>query len=158
VLYQKYTYEDVCRLLEWKSNVSGQNIGGYKYDEETNTFPVFINYEKDDDISDTTKYHDRFLSPSRLVAISKSRRRLDSKDIVRLRQADENGMRTFLFVRKNKDDKESKEFYYLGEMRPTGRFVPIVMAGTNTSAVEIEYDLLTPVADELYDYLTSGVE
>lgn len=157
VLYQKYTYEDVCRLLEWRNNVSGQNIGGYKYDEETNTFPVFINYEKDDDISDTTKYHDRFLSPSRLVAISKSRRRLDSKDIVRLRQADENGMRIFLFVRKNKDDKESKEFYYLGEMRPTGRFVPIVMVGTNTSAVEIEYDLLTPVADELYDYLTAGI-
>ena len=50
----------------------------------------------------------------------------------------------------------SKEFYYLGEMRPTGRFVPIVMAGTDAPAVEIEYDLLTPVADELYDYLTSG--
>ena len=27
------------------------------------------------------------------------------------------GVRMFLFVRKNKDDKESKEFYYLGRIR-----------------------------------------
>lgn len=156
VLYQKYTYEDVCRLLEWKANVSGQNIGGYKYDAETNTFPVFINYEKDDDISDTIKYQDRFVNPSRLIAISKQPRTLDSPEIVRLRHAEEMGMRIFLFVRKNKNDAESKEFYYLGEMRPTGRFKPIVMTGTDKRAVEIEYDLLTPVKDELYDYLTSG--
>ena len=159
VLYQKYTYEDVCRLLEWRRNVNGNSIGGYFYDEETNTFPVFINYEKSDDISDTTKYQDRFLSPSRLIAISKSQRRLDSKDIERLRHADETGMRTFLFMRKNKNDAESKEFYYLGEMRPTGVFLPIMMPNGNKPAkpaVEIEYELLTPVRDELYDYLTSG--
>lgn len=28
-LYQKYTYEDVCRLLNWKKNMNAQNIGGY---------------------------------------------------------------------------------------------------------------------------------
>lgn len=159
VLYQKYTYEDVCRLLEWKANVSGQNIGGYKYDEHTNTFPVFINYEKEEDISDTTKYQDRFVNPSRLIAISKSNRRMDSKDIVRLRQADKIGMRIFLFVRKNKSDAESKEFYYLGEMWPTGKFEQIMMPVEGKApkpAVEIEYDLMTPVKDELYDYLTSG--
>ena len=156
VLYQKYTYEDVCRLLEWRRNINGQNIGGYKYDEETNTFPVFINYEKGDDVADSIRYHDRFVTPSRLIAISKQPRNLGSPEIERLRHASETGMRTFLFVRKNKNDAESKEFYYLGEMRPTGVFVPIVMAGTDKPAVEIEYDLLVPVKDELYDYLTSG--
>ncbi|MBP3894581.1 MAG: DEAD/DEAH box helicase [Atopobiaceae bacterium] len=156
VLYQKYTYEDVCRLLEWRQNVNGQNIGGYKYDAETNTFPVFINYEKGDDIADSIRYQDRFVTPARLIAISKQPRNLHSPEIERLRNVNQNGMRTHLFVRKNKNDAESKEFYYLGEMRPTGRFVPIVMAGTDKPAVEIEYDLLTPVADELYDYLTSG--
>jgi superfamily II DNA or RNA helicase len=157
VLYQKYTYEDVCRLLEWKQNVNGQNIGGYKYDERTNTFPVFINYDKDEDISDTIKYQDRFVNPGRLIAISKQPRNLRSPEIERLRNVDKNGMRTYLFVRKNKSDAESKEFYYLGEMRPTGRFVQIVMAGTDKPAVEIEYDLAVPVKDELFDYLTSGV-
>ena len=26
-LYQKYTYEDVCRLLNWNKNLNAQNIG-----------------------------------------------------------------------------------------------------------------------------------
>ena len=46
VLYQKYTYEDVCRLLNWEQNEVPLNIGGYKYDKKTKTFPVFINYDK----------------------------------------------------------------------------------------------------------------
>lgn len=158
VLYQKYTYEDVCRLLEWDANVSGQNIGGYKYDAKTNTFPVFINYEKGEDVADSIRYQDRFLSPSRLVAISKQPRHLDSPEIVRLRGIAENHMRVFLFVRKNKDDAESKEFYFLGEMRPTGEYEEIVMANTDKPAVEIGYELDTPVPDELFDYLTSGVQ
>ena len=158
VLYQKYTYEDVCRLLEWDANVSGQNIGGYKYDAKTNTFPVFINYEKGEDVADSIRYQDRFLSPSRLVAISKQPRHLDSPEIVRLRGIAENHMRVFLFVRKNKADAESKEFYFLGEMRPTGEYEEIVMANTDKPAVEIGYELDTPVPDELFDYLTSGAQ
>ncbi|MBQ9991115.1 MAG: DEAD/DEAH box helicase [Lachnospiraceae bacterium] len=46
VLYQKYTYEDACRLLNWERNEVPLNIGGYKYDKKTKTFPVFINYDK----------------------------------------------------------------------------------------------------------------
>jgi len=30
VLYQKYTYEDACRLLNWEKNEVPLNIGGYK--------------------------------------------------------------------------------------------------------------------------------
>ena len=58
VLYQKYTYEDVCRLLNWEQNEVPLNIGGYKFDKKTKTFPVFINYDKSENISDTTKYED----------------------------------------------------------------------------------------------------
>lgn len=39
-LYEKYSYEDVCRLLNWPKNPPAQNIGGYKYDETTKTLPV----------------------------------------------------------------------------------------------------------------------
>ena len=46
VLYQKYTYEDACRLLNWEKNEVPLNIGGYKYEKKTKTFPVFINYDK----------------------------------------------------------------------------------------------------------------
>ena len=65
VLYQKYTYEDACRLLNWERNEVPLNIGGYKYDKKTKTFPIFINYDKQDNISDTTKYEDHFVAENR---------------------------------------------------------------------------------------------
>lgn len=34
VLYQKYTYEDACRLLNWETSEVPLNIGGYKYDKK----------------------------------------------------------------------------------------------------------------------------
>ena len=115
VLYEKYTYEDVCRLLNWEKNANGQIISGYKYDKGTNTFPVFINYDKDPSISDTIRYEDRF-----------------------------------------KDDKDGgKEFYFLGEIAPTGNYRLFTMPGTSNSAVEITYRLDQPVRADLYDYLTS---
>lgn len=67
VLYQKYTYEDVCRLLKWENNEVPLNIGGYKYDKKTKTLPVFINYDKSDDISDTTNYEDHFINSNTLI-------------------------------------------------------------------------------------------
>ena len=51
-LYQKYTYEDVCRLLEWEKGEVALNIGGYRYDKRTKTYPVFINYHKDQEIQE----------------------------------------------------------------------------------------------------------
>ena len=83
VLYQKYTYEDVCRLLNWEQNEVPLNIGGYKFDKKTKTFPVFINYDKSENISDTTKYEDHFIpgSRDRLIAISKSGRTLKCAEL-----------------------------------------------------------------------------
>lgn len=117
VLYQKYTYEDVCRLLNWENNEVPLNIGGYKYDRKTKRFPVFINYDKPADISDTTKYEDHFQNAGTLIAISKSGRTKQSEDVQNFLCAKERGIDVHLFVRKNKDDKISKEFYYLGHVR-----------------------------------------
>ena len=155
-LYQKYSYEDAFRLLGWAADVNKQNVGGYMFDAATNTFPVFINYQKDDDISETTKYEDRFLSDRMIVAISKSRRTLDSAEIVRLKGHPGNGMKVYLFVRKNKNDSDGgKEFYFLGEIRPTQRYEQFTMPGSTATAVRIEYELDTPVRPDIYDYLTS---
>ena len=156
VLYQKYTYEDVCRLLCWEHNEVSRNIGGYKYDKKTKTFPVFINYDKSDDIQDTVKYEDRFVSTDRLIAISKSRRSIKSKDVQNFLRAKECGIDVQLFVRKNKDDKISKEFYYLGRMTATGRTKEFIMPNTTSSAVEIEWVLETPVRKDIYEYIVNG--
>ena len=156
VLYQKYTYEDVCRLLEWENNEVPLNLGGYKYDRKTKTFPVFINYDKDEDIQDTIKYEDHFESPNRLIAISKQSRTKDSEDVQNFLHARERGINVELFVRKNKDDKISKEFYYLGRMTATGKAEEFIMANTDKTAVEIEWDLDTPVREDIYEYIVNN--
>lgn len=156
VLYQKYTYEDACRLLNWERNEVPLNIGGYKYDKKTKTFPVFINYDKQDDISDTTKYEDHFTSYNRLIAISKSGRSIESEDVQNFLNAKERGIDVQLFVRKNKDDRISKEFYYLGRMTSTGVVKEFVMPNTDKTAVEIEWALDTPVREDIYEYIVNG--
>lgn len=157
VLNAKYTYEEVCRLLGWEKNINGQNLGGYFYDSKTNTFPVFINYDKEPGISDSIRYEDRFVSSDTLIAISKNGRSLSSPEILRLRSWPENGMKTYLFMRKNKDDETSKEFYFFGEMHPTGEFNPIVMPNSKAKAVEITYRLETPVRQDLYEFMKSDL-
>ena len=155
VLYQKYTYEDVCRLLNWQTNEVPLNIGGYKYDKKTKTFPVFINYDKSDDISDTTKYEDHFTSSSSLIAISKSGRSISSEDVQNFLYASERGIQVHLFVRKNKDDKISKEFYYLGHMKASGKVREFIMPNTDKTAVEIEWLLDVPIREDLYKYIVN---
>lgn len=78
-------------------------------------------------------------------------------DVRMAADSERNGVKMYLFVRKNKDDKESKEFYYLGRIQhePDGLLEEFVMPNTDVSAVEIEYKLKTPVEKNLYDYLTS---
>ena len=113
--------------------------------------------DKSLEINDTIRYEDRFVDPSTLVAISKSKRSLASSDVRMAADSERNGVKMYLFVRKNKDDKESKEFYYLGQIHhePDGLLEEFVMPNTDVSAVEIEYKLKTPVEKNLYDYLTS---
>ena len=156
VLYQKYTYEDVCRLLGWEHNEVATNIGGYKFDKKTKTLPVFINYHKSEEVQDTVNYKDRFVAENRLIAISKNKRKIQSPDVQNFLHAKERGIDVELFVRKNKDDKISKEFYYLGRMTATGRTKEFIMPNTTSSAVEIEWLLDTPVRNDIYEYITNG--
>lgn len=152
-LYAKYTYEDVCRLLDWKENIVPLNIGGYKYDKDTKTYPIFINYDKSDDISETIKYEDQFITPNKLIAISKSKRTIESEDVQTALHSKKLGVNMELFIRKNKDDKVSKEFYYLGKIHPTGKTSQFTMPNTDITAVKIEYELQTSVEESLYNYL-----
>ena len=151
-LYQKYTYEDVVRLLGWKKNFNAQNIGGYFYDAYTKTLPVFINYDKDED---AIAYEDRFISENMLIALSKHPRKVTSSDAMHIykRSPEDKDNRIFLFVRKNKDDNEAKEFYFLGEIFAEGEPQPIHMESTNDDAFEILYRLDVPVRSDIYDYI-----
>lgn len=156
VLNEKYTYEEICRLFNWEKNQTPQNLGGYFYDKATNTYPVFINYDKAPDISESIQYEDKLLSDTHLRAISKGHRSMSSPEILRLKAWPENGMKTYLFMRKNKKDKGGKEFYFLGEMTPTGEFEPITTR-SGDSAVEIYYQLKNPIRQDIYEFMLSDL-
>lgn len=143
------------KKVHFQANEVPLNIGGYKYDKKTKTFPIFINYDKQDNISDTTKYEDHFVAENRLIAISKSGRSMDSEDVQNFLKTTERGIDVQLFVRKNKDDKISKEFYYLGRVIATGNAKQFVMPNTDKTAVEIEWELETPVREDIYQYIVN---
>lgn len=161
-LNETYTYEDVCRLLDWPRQLSGQNIGGYFYEKTTKTLPVFINYEKNDE---AIQYEDRFQSADELIALSKTKRRPDSPDATHIfkRSPEDAANRIYLFVRRNKDDKEAKAFYFLGEVTADDQIGPVPHTlpasdpnGKPVNVFEIHYRLETPVSSDLYHYLTEG--
>lgn len=156
-LYKKYTYEDVCRLLNWDQNQVALNIGGYKYDQKTNTFPVFINYHKDDSISNSTKYEDHFIDEKTLIAFSKNKRTLQSDEVIRIYNESTNHVQIHLFIRKNKEDKnESKEFYYFGQIHAIDKPIQTTMIEANTSVVQFTYQLEEAVPEDLYNYITQN--
>ena len=155
VLNKKYTYEDVCRLLGWEKNIVPLNIGGYKFDEKTNSFPVFINYDKDETVGATINYKDHFVDNTHLIAISKGKRNLESDDVQNFIHSDERKIDVELFVKKNNKDNGSKEFYYLGKMHYNNYAKEFIMENTENKAVELEWKLETPVREDLYDYIVN---
>ena len=56
--YEKYKRRHIHRILNWDTNPVAQNVGGYKVSEDKTNCPIFVTYEKKEDISDTTKYED----------------------------------------------------------------------------------------------------
>ena len=91
-----------------------------------------------------------------MIAISKSGRSLQSDDVQNFLKAKERGIQVELFARKNKDDKISKEFCYLGHMTASGNAKEFTMANTEKSAVEIEWILDVPVREDIYEYIVSA--
>ncbi len=154
-LYEKYTYDDVFRLLDWDKGEVALNVGGYKHDKPTNTFPIFINYDKHDEISDTIKYEDELVSTKKLKWISKSKRTMESPEIKLLQNIENNNVDINLFIRKNKDDKISKEFYYLGKINPDGNFKEFMLTDKVT-AVEVGYNLENELREDLFEYIAGS--
>ena len=149
VLYQKYTYEEVCYLLNWPQKINPNAMAGYFYEKTSHTMPVFINYIAPD--KKRVDYTNEFLSNTLITAYSKSNRKLDSSDAKHIYNAKEEQNKLYLFVRKPSEDKEAKEFYFLGEIIAQGKpeFAP------KYNGFKILYKLDTPVRADIFDYLTT---
>lgn len=154
-LYQKYSRKDVFRILNWDKNPVAQNVGGYIISTDKTNCPIFVNYHKDENISSTTKYEDKFLNNLEFQWMSKSNRTLLSNDVVTIKNH-QSGLRIPLFVKKSND--EGTEFYYLGDVTPnTDSFEQKTMEndlGKKVPVVQLVFKLNQPVEDHLFDYFT----
>lgn len=149
---ERYSRKDMCRLLNWQQNEEG-TVFGYKVDKGSSTCPIFVTYHKSDDVSESTKYEDRFIDQQTLHWYTKSRRTLTSGDV---KPIVEGAASCHLFVKK--DDAEGIDFIYLGAVEPSGA-VQTTMPGKHGKplpVVTMNLELQAPVDGPTYDYLTGA--
>ncbi len=157
ILNQRYSRKDVFRILCWETNPVAQSVGGYMISKDEKDCAIFVNYNKEENISASTKYHDRFISRNEFVWMSKSGRTFKSNCVSKILEQNTYQMRIPLFVKKK--NLEGIEFYYLGniQVQKESAVEKLIVndEGKNVSVVEMNYTLSTPVEKSLYDYITS---
>ena len=151
VLYQKYSRKDVCRILNWERDDSSTMYG---YQIKYSTCPIFVTYDKKDDISETTKYNDKFIDSQYFSWMTRSRKTINSAETQKIINYEKDNLRLYLFIKKS--DDEGADFYYLGPVYPknyrqttisdkNGKMIPIM---------NFELQLKHAVRNDVYEYLT----
>ena len=114
ILHGKYSRKDVCRIFNWDKNEES-TVYGYKINKKENNIPLFVTYNKSSEISLTTKYNDHFINQEEFAWESKTGRKLDSPDVIAIRDANISGLRVSLFIQKSHKEKDS-DFYFMGDV------------------------------------------
>ena len=122
VLYEKYSRKDVCRILNWVKDDSS-TVYGYRI--KHNTCPIFVTYNKSEDITKSIYYKDEFelieenpdaYSNKIFSWMTRSKVSLKSKETQQIINAERDGLKLLLFLKKS--DGEGADFYYMGEVKP----------------------------------------
>lgn len=146
MLYNKYSRKDVCRILNWKNDISS-TVYGYRTNNEVT--PCFVTYHKSNDISETTNYNDYFVDQSTFAWESRSNRRTASPEI----QNVINSKRILLFIKK--EDAEGSDFYYMGDVKIIDDSIKQdFMPKSGEPVVHFKFSLKQPVENSLYNYIT----
>jgi len=149
VLYQKYSRKDVCRLLNWERDESS-TIYGYRI--KYNTCPIFVTYEKNEDISNSTKYADEFINNKRFSWMTRSRVTLESREAQELINYQDRRIKVLLFIKKS--DSEGSDFYYMGNVRPVLWEEVTIQndKGQTLPIVNFQLELDRSIREDIYDY------
>ena len=150
ILYQKYSRKDVCRILNWEKDESSTMYG---YRIKYNTCPIFVTYHKQEDISETTKYEDCFISRGQFSWMTRNGVTMASKEVEAIRGQEESGLRIPLFIKKS--DGEGTDFYYMGDVVPLAMTQTVIKndKGEEKPIVNIVFELKDEVPHQLYEYL-----
>lgn len=152
VINQTYNRYDICRLMGWKKNIVGLNMGGYYFDKNTNSMDICITYSKAN-FDDSIKYEDHFIDQRNLVYYSKNKVTIDTKSARdrALLDSDKNNVDCLLFVRKNEND----EFYFLGRVKRNSNIESEeTKMPSGEKVVKMLLSLENPVDSGTYSYLT----
>ena len=126
------------------------------FHSENKNYPIFVNYHKEEDISDTTKYEDGFIDNSTIAYMSKSNRTLSSPDVIKFKEAEKLGIRLPLFVKK--ENAEGDDFYYIGDVSPIKNdFTQTTMGEEDlVSVVKMIFYMESPIERSMYNYITKN--
>ena len=151
VLYQKYSRKDVCRLLNWDRDDSS-TIYGYKI--KNGTCPIFVTYDKKENIASSTKYEDQFVNNKVFSWMTRSRVAIDSTESQEIIRYKENGLKICLFIKKS--DGEGTDFYYMGKVKPIAWTETTIRndIGKNLPIMNFQMELEHSVRNDIYDYFT----
>ena len=120
---------------------------GYSKNAETNTCPIFVTYNKTDNISSSTQYEDEFINARTMSWFTKNRRSLRKSPLER--EIASGDLQLELFVKK--DDAEGTEFFYVGPANPRDAMdTTMTIHGDNkVSIVNMKLDLVHPLGNDL---------
>jgi superfamily II DNA or RNA helicase/SOS-response transcriptional repressor LexA len=152
LLYEKYSRKDVCRILNWDLNEEA-TVYGYKLSK--GTCPIFVNYHKEENIASSTKFPEKFLSNTQFLWYSKPNRKLSNSTLTELKDNWQN-LRLPFFMKKS--NGEGSDFYYMGDVNPeVNSFEETTILndkGLNVPVVKVILNLLSPVENAIFEYIT----
>jgi len=147
-----YGRKDVCRLLNWENNETGTMYG---YRIKYNTCPIFVNYHKDDTISNDVKYEDELIDQHTLLWYTRPKLNFSSKEVVEIMNYSETNLAIHVFVQK--ESGGDPEFIYLGRAFPkletAKELIKQDKNGKDTNIVSMEMALEKAVPLETYDFI-----
>ncbi|MCH5252770.1 MAG: DUF3427 domain-containing protein [Lachnospiraceae bacterium] len=151
VLYEKYSRKDICRILNWEKDDSS-TIYGYRI--KYNTCPIFVTYEKKEDITSSTKYEDQFINNQIFSWLTRSKVSFDSPEAEQLINYAKTGLKIFLFIKKS--DGEGSDFYYMGRVTPLEWVQTTIQndKGHQLPIMNFKMKLEHSVRSDIYDYFT----
>lgn len=152
-LYEKYSRKDACRLLNWQQDDSSTMYG---YRIKHNTCPIFVTYNKNNDISSSTQYEDEFESRQLFSWMTRSRLTLKSPEVQSIINSASNGLQIYLFVKKS--DSEGSDFYFMGKANPIKWTQTTIKNdnGDELPIVNFKLELEHAVQDDIYEYFAGS--
>lgn len=143
-----YTKKDTSRLLEWPKNRSATLFG---YAIQDNHCPIYVTYNKHD-VESSVDYKDSFINTNTFRWYTRSNRTLESKNVIRIINAKNNGLTLHLFVKKD-DATYTSNFYYLGEMTPIENQYKEEVMENGKPVVRIDMKMHNSISEGFYNYL-----